>query len=231
MPIIPAILVPTYQELKKQLKQTEPFFDYVQIDIMDGQFVNNKSFNYNDDRDLNKFFNNEIETKLKYELHLMVKNPLDEIAKWEKVKNVFRVIFHIECDDEPMKILAKIKENGWQAGVALNPETPIENILPYLNQIKMLLFMTVHPGKQGNLFVEEVGKKVKKLIDKPPLKLPLIKGEKTNRPIIAVDGGINEKNIALVKSWGVEIFNVGSALMKTNNIEKEHQKLKQIINN
>ncbi len=218
MQITPTLLVPTYQELEKQLKQVEPFFDYAQLDIMDGQFVDNKSFNYNENRDLSKFFNDETKTKLKYELHLMVQNPLDEIIKWKNVQHVFRVIFHIEADDNPMETIAKIRKNNWQTGIALNPETPLSKITTYLNLIDVVLFMTVHPGQQGALFLPEVGEKIKQT------------SQLNIKPLIAIDGGINAKNIALVKSWGVEVFNIGSALMKTNNIKKEYQKLKQIIN-
>lgn len=219
MPIIPTLLVPTYQELEKQLKKVEPFFDYAHLDIMDGIFVDNKSFNYNQNKNLKKYFNEEFKTKSKFELHLMVKNPLEEIAKWKEVKNIFRVIFHIEADDNPMETIAKIRKNNWQTGIALNPETPLSKITPYLNLVDVVLFMTVHPGQQGALFLPEVGEKIKQT------------SQLNIKPVIAIDGGINAKNIALVKSWGVEIFNVGSALMKAENIQEEYNKLKQQINN
>ena len=215
MLIVPTLLVPTYNELAKQLKKVKPFFDYAQLDIMDGQLVENKSFNYNEDRNFSKFFNDEIKIKLKYELHLIVKNPLNEIAKWKKVKNVFRVIFHIEADDDPAKIIAKICANGWQAGIALNPETPLRKITPYLNLIDVVLFMTVHPGQQGASFLPEVGEKIKIFNT----------GGGTTKPIIAVDGGINANNIAMVKSWGVEVFNIGSVLMNAKDIKKAYKEL------
>ncbi len=216
MNIIPAILVSTFSELKKQLKQAWPIFQYVQLDIMDGRFVKNKSFNYNEKNNLEKFFNEEIKTKLKFELHLMVKNPIEEIKRWKNVKNVFRVIFHIESNNEPMKIIAEIKQNGWQIGIALNPKTPITKITPYLNLVDMVLFMTVNPGKQGNPFIEKVKKKITPI------------NQLTDKPIISIDGGVNEKNIKLIKSWGVDVANVGSALMGTEDVEKAYIKLKKL---
>lgn len=213
MEIIPAILVPTYKELTKQLKKIQHLFAYVQLDIMDGEFVNNKSFNHEENTDLTDFFNknltdNILTANLKYELHLMVKNPLQEIAQWQNIKNVFRIIFHIEADDGPDEVINKIRGNCWQAGIALNPDTPLKKIMPYLDKISLVLFMTVHPGQQGAIFVRGVKNKIIEFA-----KIP-------NHPLVAVDGGINQDTIREVKSWGVDIFNVGSALMLNNNIKK-----------
>jgi ribulose-phosphate 3-epimerase len=243
MLIIPTLLVPTYSELQNQLKKVDPLFDYAQIDIMDGKLVDNKSFNYNENKNLEKFFSEKCVTKLKFELHLMVKNPIEEIKKWENIKNIFRVIFHIECDDNPVKIIAKIKENGWQAGIALNPKTSLSKITPYLNSIDMVLFMTVIPGKQGSPFVEEVGKKVKELYQSSQsqfsgrtknttssaLTINWAGGTLANPPLVAVDGGVNKKTIELIKSWGVNVANVGSALMGASNIKEAYNKLEELM--
>lgn len=213
MKIIPTILVANYKELLKQLKKTRHLFDYAQLDIMDGDFVTNRSFNHNEDISLTDYFNKKLAAdismaNLKYELHLMVKNPLQEIALWQNIKNVFRVIFHIESADDPDEIINKIRSNCWQVGIALNPNTPLEKIGPYLDKINLVLFMTVHPGRQGATFIKEVKDKVIEF------------GKIPNHPIIAVDGGINKETIKEVKFWGVDIFNIGSALMLSNNIAK-----------
>ena len=213
MKIIPAILVASYQELTKQLKKVQHLFTYVQLDIMDGDFVANRSFNHNENTNLTDFFNKELTDNiltadLKYELHLMVKNPLSEIERWQNIKDVFRVVFHIESDDDPNEVINKIRGNCWQVGMALNPDTPIEKIKPYLDKINLVLFMTVHPGRQGASFVPEVKNKIIEF------------AKISNHPIIAVDGGINKDTIKEVKSWGVDIFNIGSALMLNNNVEK-----------
>jgi len=218
MQIIPTLLVPTYRELTKQLKQTEPLFDYVQLDIMDGVFVNNKSFDYNEpNTDLNQYLNHDLNTDMKFELHLMVKDPLTEIEKWKNIKNVFRVIFHIESDCNPKEVINKIRANCWQAGIAINPGTPLSQIKPYYDIINMVLFMTVVPGKQGNKFVPEVGEKVKKI------------KQSTKKLIIAVDGSVNKDTITEIKSWGVEVFNVGSALMGAEDINKAYKELRMSL--
>jgi len=214
MPVIPAILVDSFELLNKQIKQVENIFDYAQIDIMDGKFVPTKSFNYTENKNLTEI----TETKLGFELHLMVKQPLQEIEQWQNNKNVFRVIFHIESQDNPKEIITKIKEKNWKIGIAINPDTPLKKIQPYLDQIDMVLFMTVYPGQQGAPFVPKVGEKIKEFT-----KIP-------NHPIIAVDGAVSSKTIQEIKSWGVEIFNVGSALMKVPDINQAHQELKNYLN-
>ncbi|MFH1790206.1 MAG: hypothetical protein ABH832_04040 [bacterium] len=217
MKISPAILVSTYDELEKQLNSVKNIFEYAQLDIMDGKFVSNKSFNYNEPEiDLNKFFNKRLPSNLKLELHLMVADPLTELKRWKKVKNIFRVIFHIESSKNPNEIIKNIKNNKWQVGIALNPKTPIESIAPFLKKLDVVLFMTVIPGKQGGKFIKKTSKKIQQLSKMP------------NAPTIAVDGAITKNNIQEVKKWGVEIFNIGGALMSTKNIKKA---LKEISSN
>lgn len=208
--IIPAILVSSFDEFKKQVTLLSPHFSVVQIDVMDGEFVRNKSF-----EEIDKI--NELADLPDFELHLMVKHPLEEIKKWEKIKNIKKIIFHVESDDDPMIVAGAVSGRCSQTGIALNPETPLAVIEPYLDRVNEVLFLTVHPGEQGSKFLPEVGEKIRELASKP------------NRPLIGVDGGVNEKNIAEVKSWGTEIFCIGSALTKAADIGTTYNNLlKQI---
>ena len=207
--IVPAILTPDFESFKQQLAKLEGLFDTVQIDIMDGQFVPNKSF-----EEIEEI--NGLKTKVSFELHLMVENPLTEMAKWTEIKNVRRVIFHLEAGD-PGPAINFARGYCWQVGLALNPETPLTKAEPYYKLVNEILFMTVHPGRQGAKFLPEVGEKIKTLAD---LK---------ERPLIAVDGGINEKNIAEVKSWGAEIFCIGSALTMAEDVKKTYQELSKLL--
>ncbi|TAN33776.1 ribulose-phosphate 3-epimerase [Patescibacteria group bacterium] len=218
--IIPTILVSSFDEFATQAKKLKGVCDYAQIDVMDGVFVPNKSFG-----DIEKI--NGLKSGLKWELHLMAADPLAEMEKWKEVKNVFRVIFHIETADDPEKIIAAIHGNCWQAGIALNPETPLSAIEPYLNLVDLVLFLTVRPGKQGAKFLPEVKEKVKTLVS-----LPLLEGGQGRgyRPLIAVDGGIKSSNIAEIKSWGVDIFCVGSALVMAKDIKKTYKELTAMTN-
>lgn len=182
----------------------------IQIDIMDGQFVASQSFS-----DLERI--NELNSPAKFEIHLMVKHPLIWIAKLKEVKNITRVIFHIESDDDPKKCLDEIIKNGWKAGIAIKAETPLEKVSPYYDIVDEILFMTVNPGQQGGEFLPSVREKI--------LNFTALQ----NRPLCAVDGGLNETNILEVKDWGVEIFGIGSAIAKTANPAKEYYKFMSLI--
>jgi len=226
--IIPSILVPTFDEFARQARRLEGVTDIVQIDVMDGQFVANKSFD-----EIEKI--NDLNLKLNWELHLMVAHPLEELEKWTEIKNIQRVIFHIESLDDPKEVVAHIRGKCWGAGIALNPETPLSAIEPYVDLVDVVLFMTVHPGQQGAKFLPEVGEKMKKFITTPHPLLrkegtdtdsPLRRGrERGGLPLIAVDGGVNENNIALIKSWGVDIFGVGSAISQARDVKEAYKKL------
>lgn len=210
--IIPAILVNNFEDFASQTKKIAGIFEMAQIDIMDGEFVPNQSF-----AEIEKI--NELNLPLAWELHLMVTHPLRELEKWTEVKNIKRVIFHIESADNPQEVINFLRGKCWGAGLAINPETPTEKIAPYVNLVDEILFMTVHPGAQGAPFLPEVGDKIRNFIEL----------NSDQRPIIAVDGGINENNIALVKSWGVDTFCVGSALVRSENILQTYEQLKKYV--
>jgi ribulose-phosphate 3-epimerase len=209
--IVPAILTSNFDEFKEQIARVSPFFSLVQIDVMDGEFVANKSFEEVDQI-------NEIPNLPDLELHLMVKHPLEEMKKWDKVKNIRKIIFQIESADDPLQVLGAVSGRCAQAGIAINPETPLTAIEPCLERANEILFLTVHPGKQGAEFLPEVGKKIRDLSARP------------NRPLIGVDGGITAKNIAEVASWGVDIFRIGSAITMSKNIETAASELNAALN-
>lgn len=209
--IIPAILTTDFEEFKSQLERVSPFFPLVQIDVMDGEFVANKSF-----EEIDRI--NEIPNLPDFELHLMVSHPLEEIKKWENIKNIRKIIFHVESADDPLQVLGAISGRCSQAGIALNPETPLSDVEPYLDRANEILFLTVHPGQQGAEFLPKVGSKIAELSARP------------NRPLIGVDGGITPQNIAEVESWGVDVFCIGSALTLSQNIETAVTELQTALN-
>lgn len=211
--IIPAILENDFSEFEKKLKICEDFpnLEYVQVDVMDGKFVNNTSFENIEDL-------NNLKTNLKYELHLLVDNPLEEIEKWAEIKNVFQVVFHVEgAKADIPACINKLRGQCRNVGLAINPETKLEKVMPYLDQVDQILFLTVTPGRQGQPFQESVGEKIKEFS-----KIP-------NHPTVAIDGGVSEKNILQIKSWGVEIFDIGSALLKADDPKQEYLKLNKLI--
>jgi len=211
--IIPAILEKTFNGFEEQINKL-PFSSIIQIDVMDGEFVDNKSF-----EEIEKIDN--LKLSHEWELHLMVNHPLQAIDKWKKIKNIKRVIFHIESEDHPQEVIKKIKENHWQVGIAINPETDNSEVLPYISQIDEVLFMTVHPGQQGASFLPEMKEKImtmKKLLE-----------TKNADVIIAADGAIKKNNIQEIKNWGVENFCIGSAVTLAPNPKEAYEELLKLI--
>lgn len=126
--IIPTIIASNYQELAEKVKKVEKYIDWVQLDIMDGQFVNNLTWPYKEGN-LTELKN--LNTKLKLEAHLMIENPENIISEWMQTK-VNRIIFHYESTQQSRKIVKQIKQAGLEVGLAINPETKIE-IIDFFN--------------------------------------------------------------------------------------------------
>jgi len=208
--IVPAILTDNFTAFKEQLAKISAHFSSVQIDVLDGIFLPNKTFS---ERAELKNLNSEAY----FELHLMVKNPLAEIAKWEKVDSITSAVFHIEAEVDAAECLRVIKQRGWKAGIAINPETPLKKVLPYVNMADEILFMTVHPGQQGAAFILEVLEKIKEF-------------KKMNTGVVcSADGGINKTDIKDVAAAGVEKMYIGSALTKADDTDAAHQELINIL--
>lgn len=204
--IVPAILTDDFSAFKKQLAKISGHFSSAQIDVMDGVFVPNESFS--ERKELA-----DINSEAYFELHLMVRNPIFEIAKWKEINGITSAIFHIEADVDPKKCVETIKQNGWKAGIAINPETPLEKIMPYINMVDEILFMTVHPGQQGAPFVPEVLEKIKEY-------------KKLNaKAICSVDGGINKYTIKSVIDAGAEKLYIGKAIIQADDVEHAHKEL------
>ncbi|HSR89150.1 MAG TPA: hypothetical protein VLK22_01970 [Candidatus Udaeobacter sp.] len=208
--IVPAILTDNFANFKEQLAKLSEHYSSVQIDVLDGIFLPNKTF-------LERTELNDINSEAYFELHLMVRDPLAELAKWKEVESVTSAVFHIESEVDPEECIKNIRQNNWHVGIALDPETPIAKIMPYANLVDEILFMTVHPGEQGAPFTPEVLTKIKEF-----KKLGL-------NVICSADGGINENTIKSVVEAGAEKLYIGGAIIRSNDVEIEHENLIQAI--
>jgi len=206
-PIIPAILTDNFFDFQKKLKKVENLSSWLQIDISDGKFTPSKTLSPNDLLPL-KF-------KQNLELHLMVFEPEKYFFAAEKLK-VKRVIIHYEAVEKNIDEIFS-KKYPFTLGLALNPETEVEKILPYLSKINFILILGVTPGAQGQEFQEKVLEKIKKI------------KTLSSKTIIEVDGGINETTIQKVNQAGADIFVVGSALLKAKETKKMIKNLKNLI--
>ncbi len=240
--IVPAILTSDIKDLKTKLEKLNGLSDWVQIDILDGKFINNKTIEL---KDLGKI---KRVKKFNLEAHLMVENPEKYFKECQKLK-IKRVIFHQEASRNLREILSESEKFKFKTGIALNPRTPITKIKPYLNQIDLVLLMGVNPGFQGQKFIPSVLNKIKNLkkmaSEKRKVRLgrtlyenahtninPVRNSEGSQRKIsngvkIEIDGGVNISNIKKVVEAGADYLVIGSSLFKNDNVRENLRQLKK----
>jgi len=146
-------------------------------------------------------------TSLPFHSHLMMSNPLAYAQRFAQAGSDL-IVFHLEVDDDPGAVIAEIERAGKRPGIALNPETPANAAHRWLEQVDLLLLMTVHPGWGGQEFIDDVLPTMRSLraeIDRRGLSLP-----------IGVDGGVNLDTIQGAHAAGGEVLVVGSALYSTD---------------
>ena len=175
--------------------------DSVHLDVMDGHFVDNLT--------LGPVVVGAVRpvTDLPFHSHLMISNPLAYVDRFADAGSDL-IIFHVEADDDPAMVIKAIERAGKRPGIALNPGTAAEAVHPYLEQIDLLLVMTVHPGWGGQPFIREVLPKLSALRDeiaRRGLDLP-----------IGVDGGVNLETIGATHAAGGAVLVTGSSLYSTD---------------
>lgn len=192
------------QDIVKKLDLSKP--DYIHIDIMDGKFVSNKTWTTSEVKKFTSY------STLPLEVHLMVNNPSKYIEDYA-LMNTSIIIFHYEAVKDINEMINKVKLYGLKVGIAINPETNINVLIPYLNMIDEVLIMSVHPGKSGQSFIEESLEKISVLKN--------IILEHNYKTIISVDGGINNETGLLCKDAGVDELVSASYIHKDiiNNIK------------
>lgn len=201
MKISPSILSCDYGKIAEELKDMEVCgADYMHIDVMDGHFVPNITLGAPVVKCIKKA------TTVPFDVHLMISEPLKYIDDFAAA-GADIITFHTECDSPIDETIDKILSHGIKASLTVKPATPVEEILPYLDKLSMVLVMTVEPGFGGQSFMEDMMPKVAKL------------REEINRRglncEIEVDGGINEKTIAIAAKAGADVFVSGNAIFSS----------------
>ena len=186
-------------------------FDYIHVDVMDGRFVNNTNNNLNVLKTLKETYDIPIIA------HLMVINPFDYIEKVINFIDIF--LFHFEIDNDKTNVIEEVRKNYKKVGFAINPETDISEIIPYLENIDLVLIMSVNPGWSGQKFKPYTIKKVNKLAEY----------KKKYDFMIDVDGGINLKNAKLLKN--ADILSSSSTILHAKNPNKMIKLLKESDSN
>lgn len=184
--------------------------DFLHIDVMDGEFVENKTENL---EELKKI----LPLSVPFDVHLMVKDTLHYIEEYASLRPHYMTI-HSEVDGL-LKGIDLIKSKNIKVGVSISPNTPINKIMPYLPLIDLVLVMTVHPGKSGQKLIFNTVNKVNEL--------KRIRDIHKYDYLIEVDGGIDDTTITLCKS--ADIFVVGSYITERMSYEKQISRLEKAL--
>ena len=199
MKVAPSILTADFLHLEKELKAIDKDSDYIHLDIMDGTLVPNISFGFPVIEAVAKAVSKPMDA------HLMVVNP----DKWfEKLASlgVQMVSFHLEASGrKTAENLQKAQKLGMKAGIAINPDVPVEKLYRYIGKADFFLIMSVFAGFGGQKFIYESLDRVS------ALKSELLK--RGSDALIEVDGGIGMSNIAALREAGVDIVVAGSSVL------------------
>lgn len=196
--IAPSILAADFNCLGSQIHELEKNdVEILHIDVMDGIFVPSISFGMPLIASIRR------ESRLFFDVHLMIQEPIRYIEQFVK-DGADSITVHVEACKEPKAAIEKIKSLGIECGITLNPETPIEAVMPYLEMVDMVLVMSVHPGFGGQKLIPETLRKVEYLA--------AFRKENNLQYHIEIDGGINRKNLGEVVSLGVDIVVAGTAV-------------------
>jgi len=212
--ISPSILSADFSKLGEEIVSLEKAgADYIHIDVMDGHFVPNITIGPEVIKRLRPV------TKLTFDVHLMIA-PVDPFIKDFAEAGADIITFHPEATEDISKTIKLIRSHGKKVGVSLKPLSPISLIEDYLNEVDLILIMSVNPGFGGQKFMPEVLDKMKSLreiVDQKKLKVD-----------IEIDGGINFDNSKKAKDFGANILVSGSTVFKENggNLQKNIQLLR-----
>jgi len=205
--VIPAILAPNYHDFVEAVKKIEPFTERVHLDILDGAFTPEQTiFGYEEV--------GKLETKLAFDVHLMVMHPAEYVPQWLMHTQADRFFIHAEAEGNLPDIFLSIKSQGKKAGIVLNPETPTGSIIEYLPLIDYIQFMTVHPGGQHRPFLSDLIDKISTFHDE------------YEDITIAVDGGMNPETVHIAYAAGAQIIVSGSYIMNSADPAKAIAELK-----
>jgi len=212
--ISPSILSADFSKLGSEIKNLEKAkADLIHIDVMDGHFVPNITIGPEVISKLRKY------TSLPFDVHLMI-SPVDNFIKNFAEAGADIITIHPEATKDLVNSIKIIKSFNKKVGVSLNPETPVEKVIPVLNLIDLVLVMSVNPGFGGQKFMEKTLEKVKTL--KKEINSQKIKTQ------IEIDGGINFENAKIAIRAGVNILVSGTTIFKENggNLKKNIQLLR-----
>lgn len=213
--IAPSILSADFSRLGEEVRAVElAGADVIHVDVMDGHFVRNITIGPLVVTGLRKL------TSLPLDVHLMIEHPGRYIEAFAQAGSNW-ITIHVEVCSRLREMVRKIRQLGVRPGVVLNPATPLKTLYPILDEVDLVLLMSVNPGFAGQAFIPSVLRKIEKL-------RKIVDANHYNLEI-EVDGGIKVDNIQEVSRAGGDIFVLGTGIFKTEDYRKTIQKIRQEI--
>lgn len=215
--IAPSILSANFAKLGEEIKEVEQAgADYIHVDVMDGHFVPNIT--------IGPLIVEAIipVTNLPLDVHLMIENPDQYIPTFAE-KGASIITVHQEACPHLHRTIQLIKDMNVQAGVVINPATPIEMITEILSYVDLVLIMTVNPGFGGQSFIHEMIPKVKAIAE--------LREQNNYQYEIEIDGGVNIETAKLCTDAGADVLVAGSAIFNESDRKKAIEDLRKAINN
>lgn len=212
--VAPSILSADFSKLGEEIKAVEHAgADWIHIDVMDGHFVPNITIGpvvVSKIRKISDIF---------FDVHLMIENPGKYVEQFAKA-GADLITIHAEVCDDILSTINKVKDLGCKVGVSINPETSLDVIKEIIQNVDLVLIMSVHPGFGGQSFIEDVLPKIKKTRD-------II--SKIDKEIhLEVDGGINDKTAKTAIEYGANVLVAGNFVFKSASYKDVIQSLKQL---
>ncbi|MCI5747771.1 ribulose-phosphate 3-epimerase [Eubacterium pyruvativorans] len=211
--LAPSILSADFARLGEQVEDvTKAGADLIHVDVMDGHFVPNISFGASVMKSLDS-----LETA-PYDVHLMIENPDSYLGDFVTEKTEY-ITVHQEACKHLHRTIQHIRSYGVGAGVSLNPATPVSSLENILEDVDLVLIMSVNPGFGGQSLIPSTLRKIRKLAE--------IREKNDLKFRIEIDGGVNLKTIQDVAETGVDIIVAGSAVFGAEDLEKRVAELKE----
>ena len=208
--ISPSIIAGDFSKLDREIKELEYLgINRLHLDVMDGNFVPNLTFGPLLVEGIRKL------TSMHLECHLMINNPKQYIDDYISAGGD-TIIVHKEKNPDVEDNISEINRQGVKSGIAFNPDTPIDTIIPFIKNLDYVLIMSVFPGFCGQSFIESTIDSMNVLVN-----------QKNKNPnlMVAVDGGVNIKTIKKVFDTGVDVSIVGSGLLRAQDRKTRYKEL------
>jgi len=214
--ICPSILNANFADLPNEILKVAAVSDLLHLDVMDGVFVPNKTFSFEEARNIIDY------SPLPVDAHLMIADADITALNYLETK-VASVTVHFEACGNPKDLLRKIRGAGKRSGLAIKPDTAFSEIENLIEDLDMLLIMTVEPGFGGQSFIEAMVPKIEKARE-------WLDAKELNSTWLQVDGGINLETIKTARKAGADTFVAGSVVYKSDNPAAVIDNLRKLAN-